>query len=142
MMLSSARDSNIHSFACIWLNKGNQNEFLTNPKMKWLDGGLEPLTSELSVHCSTTGANLTNFWMMLIAYMNVVCFYYDVIVLELRCNRAAWVRSRFQPQELIDVKERQLATHYLYDCTMLFSPPPGCSKSPGLSITRFIVAIC
>ena len=37
-------------------------------------------------------------------------------VLEPRCNRAAWVRSRFEPQELIDVQlERQLATRYLHD---------------------------
>ena len=33
MMLLRARDSNIQSFACIWLNKGNQNEFLTHPKI-------------------------------------------------------------------------------------------------------------
>ena len=32
-------------------------------------------------------------------------------VIEPRCNRAAWVRSRLEPQELIDVQlERQLAT--------------------------------
>ena len=38
------------------------------------------------------------------------------IVLEPRCDRAAWVRSRFEPQELIDVQlERQLATRYLHD---------------------------
>ena len=37
-------------------------------------------------------------------------------VLEPRCDRAAWVRSRFEPQELIDVQlERQLATRYLHD---------------------------
>ena len=45
MMLLRARDSNIQSFACIWLNIGIQNEFLTHPKIKWLDGGLEPSTS-------------------------------------------------------------------------------------------------
>ena len=44
----------IQSFACIWLHKGNQYEFLKHPKTKWLDGGLEPPTSELPVHCSTT----------------------------------------------------------------------------------------
>ena len=44
----------IQSFACIWLYKGNQNEFRTHPKIKWLDGGLEPPTSGLPVHCSTT----------------------------------------------------------------------------------------
>ena len=30
----------IQSFAYIWLHKGNQNEFLKHPKIKWLDGGL------------------------------------------------------------------------------------------------------
>ena len=54
MMLLRARVSNIQSFACIWLNKGNQNEFFTHPKIKWLDGGFEPPTSEFPVHCSTT----------------------------------------------------------------------------------------
>ena len=44
----------IQSFAYIWLHKGNQNEFLKHPKIKWLDGGLEPPTSGLPVHCSTT----------------------------------------------------------------------------------------
>ena len=39
-----------------------------------------------------------------------------VLVLEPRCDRAAWVRSRFEPQELIDVQlERQLAMRYLHD---------------------------
>ena len=42
MMLLRARDNNTHSCACIWLHKGNQNEFLKHPKTKWLDGGLEP----------------------------------------------------------------------------------------------------
>ena len=28
-------------FAYIWLNKGNQYEFLKHSKIKWLDGGLE-----------------------------------------------------------------------------------------------------
>ena len=41
-------------FAFFWLNKGNQYEFLTHPKIKGLDGGLEPPTSALPVHCSTT----------------------------------------------------------------------------------------
>ena len=27
------------SFAYIWLDKGNQKEFLKYPKIKWLDGG-------------------------------------------------------------------------------------------------------
>ena len=40
MMLLRARDNNIQSFAYIWLYKGNQNEFLKHPKIKWLDGGL------------------------------------------------------------------------------------------------------
>ena len=53
-MLLHAIDKNIQSFACIWLYKENQNEFLKQPKIKWLDGGLEPPTSELPVHCSTT----------------------------------------------------------------------------------------
>ena len=40
-------------------------------------------------------------------------------VLEPRCNRAAWVRSGFEPQELIDVQlERQLATRYLHDVVL------------------------
>ena len=44
-------------------------------------------------------------------------------VLEPRCDRAAWVRSRFEPQELIDVQlERQLATHYRYRCRYRFYP--------------------
>ena len=35
-------------------------------------------------------------------------------VLIPRCNRVAWVRSRFEPQELIDDQlERRLATRYL-----------------------------
>ena len=38
-------------FAFFWLFKGNQYEFLTYPKIK---GGLEPPTSGLPVHCSTT----------------------------------------------------------------------------------------
>ena len=38
---------------------------------------------------------------------------YNSSVLEPHCDRAAWVRSRFEPQELIDVQlERQLATRY------------------------------
>ena len=36
MMLLRARDNNIQSFAFIWLDKGNQNEFLKQPKIKWL----------------------------------------------------------------------------------------------------------
>ena len=54
MMLLRARDNNIQSFAYTWLHKGNQNEFLKHSKIKWLDEGLEPPTSELPVHCSTT----------------------------------------------------------------------------------------
>ena len=84
-MLSRARDNNIQSFTYIWLHKGNQNEFLKYPKIEWSDGGLEPPNSGLPVDCSTTWANLTNFRMLLIAYMNVACFImmlqfnYDVI---------------------------------------------------------------
>ena len=44
----------IQSFVYIWLHKGNQNEFLEHPKIKWLYGGHEPPTSGLPVHCSTT----------------------------------------------------------------------------------------
>ena len=54
MMLLRARVNNIQSFAYIWFHKGNQNEFLKHPKIKLLDGGLEPPTSGLPVHCSTT----------------------------------------------------------------------------------------
>ena len=35
MMLLRARDNNIQSFAYIWLHKGNQNEFLKHPKIKF-----------------------------------------------------------------------------------------------------------
>ena len=42
MVLLRARDNNIRSFAYIWLHKENQYEFLKHPKIKWLDGGLEP----------------------------------------------------------------------------------------------------
>ena len=52
MRLLRARDNNILSFAYIWLHKENQSEFLKHPKIKWLDGGLEPPTSRLPVHCS------------------------------------------------------------------------------------------
>ena len=47
--------------------------------------GTRTPASGLPVHCSTTSANLTNFRMLLIAYMNVACFImtlslnYDVI---------------------------------------------------------------
>ena len=34
IMLLRARDNNIQSFAFIWLDKGNQNEFLKHPKIK------------------------------------------------------------------------------------------------------------
>ena len=44
MMLLRARDNNIQSFALIWLDKGNQNEFLKYPKIKWSDG--EPRFSD------------------------------------------------------------------------------------------------
>ena len=54
MILLRARDNNIQSFAYIWLHKGNQNKFLTHLKINWLDGGLEPPTSGLPVHRSTT----------------------------------------------------------------------------------------
>ena len=36
MMLLRARDNNIQSFAYIWLNKENQNEFLKHSKIKEL----------------------------------------------------------------------------------------------------------
>ena len=39
MMLFRARDNNIQSIAYNCLHKGNQNEFLQHPKIKWLDGG-------------------------------------------------------------------------------------------------------
>ena len=42
MMLLRARDNNIQSFAFIWLDKGNQNDFLKHPKIKWLDGDSNP----------------------------------------------------------------------------------------------------
>ena len=74
MMLLRARDNNIQSFGYIWLHKGNQNKLLKHPNIKWLDGGYEPPTSGLPVHCFTTSANLTNFRMLLIAYMNVACY--------------------------------------------------------------------
>ena len=54
MMLLRARDNNIQSFAFIWLDKGNQNKFLKHPKTKRLDGELEPPTSGLPAHRSTT----------------------------------------------------------------------------------------
>ena len=54
MMLLRARDNNIQNFAYIWLHKKNQNEFLRHTKIKWLDWGLEPPTSGLSVPCSST----------------------------------------------------------------------------------------
>ena len=50
MMLLRARDNNIQSFACIWLHKGNQNEFFKHPNIKWLDGGLEPHNKTCNVH--------------------------------------------------------------------------------------------
>ena len=54
MMFLCPIDNNIQSFVSIWLNKGNQIEFLKHPKIKWLDEGLEPPTSGLLVYCSTT----------------------------------------------------------------------------------------
>ena len=47
MMLLRARDNNIQSFAYIWLYKGNQNEFLKHPKIKWLDGGLRKFENKM-----------------------------------------------------------------------------------------------
>ena len=41
MTFLRARDNDIQSFACIWLDKENQNEFLKHSKIKWLDEGLE-----------------------------------------------------------------------------------------------------
>ena len=52
-ILMTAQDL-IQSFAYTWLHKENQNEFLKHPEIKWLDRGLEPPTSGLPVHCSTT----------------------------------------------------------------------------------------
>ena len=66
-------------FAFFCLHKGNQYEILTHPKIKGIYGGLEPPTSVLPVHCSTTWANLTDFRMLLIAYMNVAMSFCDVI---------------------------------------------------------------
>ena len=54
--------------------KENWYEFRKHPKIKWLDVGLEPPTSGLPVHCAIDRANLTIFWMLLIAYMNIACF--------------------------------------------------------------------
>ena len=34
MMLLRAKDNNIQSFAFIWLDKGNKNEFPKHPKIK------------------------------------------------------------------------------------------------------------
>ena len=72
---------------------------------------------------------------MALSQTTVVC------VFEPRCNRAAWVRSRFEPQELIDDQlERQLATHYLDGVVF--------ASTKLLSITRFnqsrglLAAIC
>ena len=51
--------------------------------------------------------NPLSFFVFLYAFF---VFLYDIqgsiiiIVLEPRCNQAAWVRSRFEPQELIDVQ--------------------------------------
>ena len=38
-MFYAAKYRPIQSLAFIWLDTGNQNEFLTHPKIKWLDGG-------------------------------------------------------------------------------------------------------
>ena len=54
MMLLRASNNNIQGFAFIWFDKGNQNKFPKHPKIKWLDGGFEPPTSGLPVHCSIT----------------------------------------------------------------------------------------
>ena len=62
------------SFTNIWLTKGNPYKFRKHPKIKWLDGGMESLTSGLPVHCSTNWTNVANFRMLLIACMNVTCF--------------------------------------------------------------------
>ena len=76
-----ANMAGVKSFAFIWLIEGNQFEFCKHP-----DGGLEPPTSKLPVHCSTNWADPTNFRMLLTAYMNIACFIvvmlwfnYDVI---------------------------------------------------------------
>ena len=62
MMLFRARDNNVQSFAHIWLYKGNQNEFLKHPKIKWLDGGLEPPTSGLPVQFLVRAAQVVEQW--------------------------------------------------------------------------------
>ena len=76
-------------------------------------------------HCHVTNFTLSHIFTL---YLFVVTLHVNLLshcmltfhimftVLEPRCDRAAWVRSRFEPQELIDVQlERQLATRYLHD---------------------------
>ena len=55
-MLLRARDNNIQSFAFIWLDKGNQYEFLKHPKIKSgvpknEVGGSSPLSNYLIFGC-------------------------------------------------------------------------------------------
>ena len=74
-MLLRARDNNIQSFAYIWLHKGNQNEFLKHPKIKWLDGELEPPTLNTILYVQTatfgTSAQYSN-WHVFMHY-DTVC---------------------------------------------------------------------
>ena len=85
-MLLHARDNNIQSFAYIWLYKGNQNEFLTHPKIKWLDKELEPQPLDCRSIALPLELILPIFGCLLIAYMNVAYFImlqfnYDVITI-------------------------------------------------------------
>ena len=53
MMFLRARDNNIQSLAYIWLHKGNQNEFLKHPKIKWLN-------ANNMLVCSSSWQNIQN----------------------------------------------------------------------------------
>ena len=62
-------------------------------------------------------------------------------VLEPRCNRAAWVRSRFEPQQLIDVQlEGQLATRYMHDAVFASTKllyTTSCYQSLGFIAAKY-----
>ena len=60
-----------------------QYEFRKHPKIKWLDGGLKPLTSGLPIHCSINLANLANFLKPLIVNMNVGCMFNRDVIIQL-----------------------------------------------------------
>ena len=62
-------------------------------------------------------------------------------VLEPPCNRAAWMRSRFEPQELIDVQTWASISHAL-SARCCFRLHKAALYHQFLSITRFIAAIC